>query len=49
MSNQLAITPLNEKCFLNLTASINSIECGVVVGAESSGKNQTIHLLAKVV
>ena len=42
------ITPLSEKCFLNLMSALNSVKFGCLAGPNSSGKRQTINLLAQV-
>ena len=47
-SGEVVMTPLTERCFLNLSSSINSIKVGTLIGSGSSGKNQTVHLLAQV-
>ena len=48
VSTHLMITPLTEKCFLNLTSALNSVKFGCLAGPNSSGKRQTINLLAQV-
>ena len=48
-SSQLVITPSTERCFLNLTTSLNSIKFGTLIGPPSSGKTDTINLLAQVI
>ncbi|RNA43275.1 Dynein heavy cytoplasmic [Brachionus plicatilis] len=46
-SSQLVISPLTDKCFLNLTSAVASFRCGALIGPESSGKRQTLNLLAQ--
>ena len=48
LSKHLAITPLTERCFLNLTNALSSLKCGTLAGGTSVGKNETISLLSQV-
>ena len=49
LSKHLAITPLTERCFLNLTNALSALKCGTLVGGSSVGKNETISLLSQVI
>lgn len=46
MSAQIAVTPLTEKCFLNLTSALGALKAGCLIGPNNVGKQQTIHQLA---
>ncbi len=48
LSKQLAITPLTERCFLNLTNALSSLRCGTLAGPNSVGKHETVNLLSQV-
>lgn len=47
LSSQLAVTPLTERCFLNLTSTLKTLKAGTLVGPNNSGKRQTLGMLAQ--
>lgn len=46
LSAQLAVTPQTERCFLNLTAAMSTLQAGCLTGSDNVGKQQTINQLA---
>jgi dynein heavy chain len=46
LSQQIAMTPLTERCFLNLTVALGSLKAGCLVGPGNVGKQQTVSQLA---
>ncbi len=48
MSSSLVVTPLTERCYLNLTVALGSFKCAGLLGPSMSGKRETVNLLAQV-